>query len=52
MRADVLALRRRNLPVELVVDAIKAIDEEDGRKAIDEMTAAGAELVTADDVCK
>jgi nicotinamidase/pyrazinamidase len=52
VRADVLALRRRNMPVELVVDAIKAIDEEDGRKAIDEMTAAGAELVTADDVCK
>ena len=52
VRADVLALRRRNMPVELVVDAIKAIDEEDGRKAIDEMTAAGAELVTAAEVCK
>jgi nicotinamidase/pyrazinamidase len=52
VRADVLALRGRNMPVELVVDAIKAIDEEDGRKAIDEMAAAGAELVTAAEVCK
>jgi len=52
VRADVLALRERNKPVQLVTDAIKAIDEIDGRKAIDEMTAAGAELVTADDVCK
>ncbi len=52
VRADVLALRGRNKPVQLVVDAIKAINEEDGRKAIDEMTAAGAELVTADGVCR
>ena len=52
VRADVLALRQRNKPVELVVDAIKAITEEDGRKALAEMTAAGAELVKTDDVCK
>lgn len=52
VRADVLALRERNKPVAIVVDAIKAITEEGGRKALDEMTAAGAELVTTADVCK
>jgi nicotinamidase/pyrazinamidase len=52
VRADVLALRHRGIPVKLVVDAIKAITEEGGRKALDEMTAAGAELVTTGDVCR
>lgn len=52
VRADVLALRDRNKPVALVVDAIKAINEEDGRKALDEMAAAGAELVTTAEVCR
>ncbi|HET9177954.1 MAG TPA: cysteine hydrolase [Terriglobia bacterium] len=52
VRADVLALRERNKPVALVVDAIKAISEEGGRKALDEMAAAGVELVTTADVCK
>ena len=51
VRADVLALRQRNKPVELVVDAIKAITEEDGRQALDEMVAAGAKLVKTGDVC-
>ncbi|MEJ2010586.1 MAG: cysteine hydrolase [Acidobacteriota bacterium] len=51
VRADVLALRQRNKPVKLVVDAIKAITEEDGRKALEEMVAAGAELVETADVC-
>ncbi len=51
VRADVLALRRRNKPVQLVADAIKAISEGDGRKALDEMIAAGAELVKTSDVC-
>ena len=52
VRADVLSLRQRNKPVEVVVDAIKAITEEGGRKALDEMVAAGATLVTTADVCK
>ncbi|TAM84691.1 MAG: cysteine hydrolase [Acidobacteria bacterium] len=52
VRADVLALRERKKPVALVVDAIKAITEEGGRKALAEMAAAGAELVTTADVCK
>ena len=49
--ADVLALRKRNLPVALVLDAIKPISEEGGRKAIEEMVAAGVQLVTAAAVC-
>jgi nicotinamidase/pyrazinamidase len=52
VRADVLALRERNKPVELVADAIKAITEEGGRKALEEMANAGAEFVTTADVCK
>lgn len=51
VRADVLALRRRNKPVDLVVDAIKEIKEEDGRKALEEMVAAGARLVKTADIC-
>lgn len=51
VRADVLALRQRNKAVELVVDAIKEIKEEDGRQALEEMVAAGAQLVKTADVC-
>lgn len=50
--ADVLALRKRNLPVALVWDAIKPISEEGGKKAIGEMVAAGAQLVTTAEVCR
>jgi nicotinamidase/pyrazinamidase len=50
VRADVLSLRERGLPVDLVVDAIKPITEEGGRKAIEEMVAAGARLVTTAEV--
>lgn len=48
--ASVMALRKRNLPVALVVDAVRAITEEGGRKAVEEMTAAGVQLVTAAEV--
>jgi len=51
VRADALALRGRGLPVDLVVDAIKAITEVGGRKAIEEMKAVGVRLVTTADVC-
>jgi nicotinamidase/pyrazinamidase len=51
VRADVLSLRQRNKPVEVVVDAIKPITEEGGRKAIEEMTAAGVRLVKTSEVC-
>jgi nicotinamidase/pyrazinamidase len=49
--ADVLALRKRKLPVALVQDAVKPITEERGRKAMEEMVAAGARLVTTAEVC-
>jgi hypothetical protein len=39
------------LPVELVVDAIKAISEDSSRKAVDELLAAGVRLVTTAEVC-
>jgi nicotinamidase/pyrazinamidase len=48
----VLALRKRNLPVAVVLDAIKPITEEGGRKAIEAMVAAGAELVTTAEICR
>lgn len=51
VRAAALALRERDLPVDVVVDAIKAITPEGERKALDEMTAAGARLVTTAEVC-
>jgi nicotinamidase/pyrazinamidase len=47
----VRALRKRNLPVALVVDAIKPITEEGGRKAIEEMVGEGVQLVTTAAVC-
>lgn len=49
--ADALALRRRGFTVEVVADAIKPITEEGGRKALDEMLAAGVCLVTTAEVC-
>jgi nicotinamidase/pyrazinamidase len=52
VRADVLALRERSKRVDVVVDAIKAITEEDGREAIEEMANAGAEFIITGDVCK
>jgi nicotinamidase/pyrazinamidase len=52
VRWAVRALRKRSLPVALVRDAIKAITEEGARKAIEEMVAAGAELVTTAEICR
>jgi nicotinamidase/pyrazinamidase len=52
VRADVLALRQRGLPVAVVVDAIRPITEEGGRKALEEMVTAGARLVKTADVCR
>jgi len=51
VRDSVLSLRKLQVPVDLVVDAIRPITEEGGGKAIEEMVAAGARLVTTDDVC-
>ena len=52
VRADALSILKRGMPVDLVEDAIKAIKKEDGRKAIEEMQAAGARLVKTEDVCQ
>ena len=52
VRADALSILKRGMAVDLVKDAIKAIKEEDGRKAIEEMTTAGARLVKTDEVVK
>lgn len=51
VRADALALRRRGLAVDLVVDAIQAITEEGGRKALEELKAAGVGFCTTREVC-
>lgn len=50
VRADVLSLRERNRSVEVVLDAIKPITEEGGRKALEEMAAVGARFVRTADV--
>ncbi len=52
VRSSVLALRKRNLPVSVVRDAIKAIGVEEGQTAMEEMVAAGALLVTTAEVCR
>lgn len=51
VRGTALSLLKKGLSVQLVTDAIKAINEENGRKAIDEVTAAGAQLVTTAEAC-
>lgn len=51
VRGAAFGLRERKLPVDLVVDAIRAITEEGGRKALEEMLAAGVRLVKTADVC-
>lgn len=52
VRWSALSLRQRHVPVDLVTDAIKAIQEDDGHKAIAEMLAAGVRLVTTAEVCR
>ena len=49
--ADALALCRRGFKVDVVADAIKPITEEGGRKALEEMAAAGVRMVTTAEVC-
>ncbi len=51
VRAAALALRKRQLPVDLVTDAVKAITPEGERKAMEEMVAAGVRLVKTVEVC-
>lgn len=51
VRGTALGLRRRGLPVDLVTDAIKEIEPEDGRKGLEEMVATGVRLVKTAEVC-
>jgi len=51
VRATALALRQRDFEVEAVVDAIKAITEDGGRRALAELAAAGVRTVTTEEVC-
>lgn len=51
VRADALALRARGFPVDMVADAIQAITEEGGQKALEEMKAVGVRLVKTAEVC-
>jgi nicotinamidase/pyrazinamidase len=50
--ANALALCRRGFQVDVVVDAIKSLTEEGGRKALEEMAAAGVRTATTAEVCK
>jgi nicotinamidase/pyrazinamidase len=50
--ASALALRRHGFPVDVVVDAVKPITAEGGRKAFEEMAAAGVRRVTTAAACK
>ncbi len=50
VRAAVLGLRRLGYPVRLVTDAVAAVAEDTGRKAMAEMLAAGARPVTTREV--
>jgi nicotinamidase/pyrazinamidase len=50
VRGSVLGLRKLGKPVNVVVDAIRAITEEGGKKAVKEMVAAGARLVTTEEI--
>jgi nicotinate phosphoribosyltransferase len=51
VKESALALRALGLPVDLVVDAIQPITGEGGRRAIEEMLAAGVRLMTTEEVC-
>jgi nicotinamidase/pyrazinamidase len=51
VRGTALGLRARGVAVDLVTDAIKEIKPQDGRKALEEMAAAGVRMVTTAEVC-
>ncbi len=51
VRCAVLGLLKTGKPVELVTDAIRTLKDDDGRRTIEEFTAAGGVLTTAERVC-
>jgi nicotinamidase/pyrazinamidase len=50
VRAAALGLRKRGYPVVLVKDAVQAINDVDGDKALQKMEAAGVRFTTTDEV--
>jgi nicotinamidase/pyrazinamidase len=50
VRCAALGLLRLGKPVEVATDAIQTLKEEDGRRALEEIVAAGGRLTTTDDV--
>jgi nicotinamidase/pyrazinamidase len=50
VRFSVLSIRRRGFPVDLLVDAIRGIDEVGSREALEEMAKAGVRFLTMADV--
>ncbi len=52
VRCETLSLRKRGYDVTVLTDAVKAIAEEAGVKAIAEMRAAGATVATSDAMMK
>jgi nicotinamidase/pyrazinamidase len=51
VRAATLALCQEGFKVDVATDAVRPITEEGGRKALEEMAAAGARMVTTEEVC-
>lgn len=51
VRCAVLGLLKTGKPVEMVTDAIRTLKDDDGRRTIEEFTAAGGVLTTAERVC-
>jgi nicotinamidase/pyrazinamidase len=50
VRCAALGLLRLGKPVEVVTDAIQTLKEEDGRRALEEIVAAGGKLTTVEDI--
>lgn len=50
VRCAALGLLRLGKPVEVVTDAIQTLKEEDGRRALEEIVAAGGRLATAEEI--
>lgn len=50
VRCAALGLLRLGKPVEVVTDAIQTLKEEDGRRALEEIVAAGGRLATVEEI--
>jgi len=52
VRACALGLLGRGLPVEVVTDAIQTLKDEDGKKALEEIQAAGGRLTSLEELLR